>query len=256
MGLFLRQQGQLGDSLRWYDRAVALNPERWDYWNALCPKQISLGLEDLVETCVEGFEASSPEFGIGMRLQLYVYQRRFEDAEALISKMKEDGLNDLETFQLIGYYFNAGDAETGFAMLREQFPDEMENKDFVVEMGNVELAAVTGTMLLREGEIDHGNALLDQCLELINSMNRLIIPGYEDLDLYIHVARVDLALARLTLRDLIRERVIESSWLYDRAPILAELRADPESTALLEELNEVVAEQRQWYLDHKDEPLF
>ena len=59
-----------------------------------------------------------------------------------------------------------------------------------------------------------------------------------------------------TIRDLIRERVIANTWIYPRIPPLDALRADPESAALLEELNEVVAAQRQWYLDHRDEPLF
>jgi len=258
MGAYLWQEGRLDESLRWYDEAVILSPENPDYYNAQCGLHLSLGLEDLAEICVDELEAVSAEWAHGMRLQLFAYQERYEDADILIARMKEDGLNGLEEDQIIGYYFNAGDVETGASMLREKFPDVFEDKEYVVrkELPYLLLAAVAGTTLILDGEIDQGNALLDQCLKLMQTMNRSLPPAYKDMDLYIHTVRGDLTRARSTLRDMIQKRVIVDSWLYDRAPILAELLEDPESAALLKELGEVVAEQRQWYLDHKDEPLF
>lgn len=257
MGVFSMQQGRLGDALRWYDRAVELNPDRWPYFEAVCSIQISLGLDDLAEICVEELEALSPEFGQGMRLQLFAYQQRFAEAEERIAQMKEDGLTGDEEAQLWSYYFVAGEPEMGISMLKERFPFAFENEECATGENYLPLSVLAGIDLIRQGEIDRGNALLDQCLEAMKSMNRLMAPGaYKDMDLSIHAERGDLSRARLALRDLIRERVIEDAWLYSRLPSLDELRADPEGRALLEELNEVVAAQRQWYLDHKDEPLF
>jgi hypothetical protein len=100
--------------------------------------------------------------------------------------------------------------------------------------------------------------------ERIATMHRMRGVSYGILDVYIHAIRGDRDRAVAALREAIDEgwRVarpypLDGNWWTLRQDWkLKSLHQDPEFIAIMNELEADIHRQREWYEDHKDDPLF
>jgi len=127
----------------------------------------------------------------------------------------------------------------------------------------LQLAAVKlfVALLHARGETQRRDVLLLAVEEQIATMHRIRGKGYGILDVYIHVMRGDRDQAIASLREAIdmgwRVGYWDGVWwLLRKEWILASLHQDPEFIALMDELEADIRKQRQWYEEHKDDPLF
>jgi len=90
-------------------------------------------------------------------------------------------------------------------------------------------------------------------------MHRTRGAGYGILDAYIHAMRGDRDRAIAGLREALDMGWRGGHWWFytlSRDWKLANLHQDPEFIAITNELEAGIAQQRQWFEDHKDEALF
>ena len=124
---------------------------------------------------------------------------------------------------------------------------------------NLYAAVVFAAILDANGEIQERDTLLEALEEQIATMHRTRGIGYGILDVYIHVMRVDRDKAIDSLREAIDIgwRGGDCCWSVIRRDWkLANLHQDPEFLALMDEFEADIRKQREWYEEHKDDPLF
>ena len=103
--------------------------------------------------------------------------------------------------------------------------------------------------------MDRANYLFDQAIDAMQSMRRTGRLGYGVLDVFIHVTRGNEQLAIEALRDAVRSGW-RSPWWELRFPHYASMQDYPEWVSLMTEIEADIREQRQWFDEHKDDPIF
>jgi hypothetical protein len=109
--------------------------------------------------------------------------------------------------------------------------------------------------LYADGQLDRANYLFDGILEASQSMHRTRGRAYGILDVFIHVTRGEKRKAISALREAI-DVGWRKHWWKLRSPLYDSMREEPEWVDLVSKLEADIARQRQWYEDHKDDPLF
>jgi len=254
MGGFLTNQGRHGEATRWFSKAAALNPDNAAFVRAECFFLAAVGLYDVAEMCLDALDERHPGSAEWLHLYLYSSLERFEDADKYIATLVEDGLDEDLQESFVGYYYRSGQEDKARPIAKEVFAELFENKGFVIDTDNVDDAVVVAHILLQDGEVERANDLLDQSLAVMETMHRTRNSGYNDDDLFIHVMRDDIESAKQSLTEMVEHRVIYGLSKF-RNSFYDPLWADADCAALLDELTRIAAEERQWYLDHKDEPL-
>jgi hypothetical protein len=92
-------------------------------------------------------------------------------------------------------------------------------------------------------------------LQDMQSLHRTRGRGYGILDVFVHVTRGEKQKAISALREAI-DMGWRRAWWMLRIPLYEPMREEPEWINLVNELEADIARQRQWYEDHKDDPLF
>ena len=252
---FLEQQGNAGESLRWTDRAVELNPGHSGTLFSQCMIQLKLGLTSMAETCIDQFGSRFEQRPTYLQLSLHLSQNNLSAANEFIASMPEQGLQPGEPRTEFLYYFATNQVELLRPIVTELFPNEMADDELVVDASNLYNAFAAGMFFYMDGQLGRANNLFDQSLALMKVGKRIGGLDYEDQDIYIHTLRGDIDEATSALREFLDLRIVNDHWMYD-IWVFDDLREDSEAAALFEELNGIIATERQWYLDHKDEPLF
>jgi len=119
----------------------------------------------------------------------------------------------------------------------------------------VQRIAYIAYTLYVDGQLDRANYLFDHALESMKSRHRTRGPGYAEKDVFIHVTRGNKEKAISALREAI-SMGWRTGWWVLRSPYYVSMWEEPEWIELVNELEADIARQRQWYEDHKDEPLF
>ena len=122
-------------------------------------------------------------------------------------------------------------------------------------------AMVFAAILQANGETDRRDVLLLALEQRIATMHRTRGVAYGILDVYIHAMRGDRDRATAGLREAIDMGWRSGNCCYSAIMVrqdwkLANLHQDPEFIAMVNELEADIRKQRQWYEDHKDDPLF
>ena len=151
-----------------------------------------------------------------------------------------------------------GDSAGARSLLEDIDPDLFGNGTIAIapnEMFSAFSMVVAAYSLYVDDEIDRANYLFDQALDAMQSMQRTRFYGYGVLDVFIHVTRGDRELAILALRE-----AVESGWCSPwwelRFPHYASMQDNPEWIELVAEIEADIDQQRQWFEEHKNDPLF
>ena len=117
----------------------------------------------------------------------------------------------------------------------------------------VGIAGVVAATLYLNGQQGHAYILFDQVLDMLPEHEAL--SNFGSYYVLIHAVRGEKQQAIAALRKAI-DAGKRRFWWELREPFFDAMRSDPEWMALIAELDADIAAQRQWFEEHKDDPLF
>ncbi|MGI9221190.1 MAG: winged helix-turn-helix domain-containing protein [Woeseiaceae bacterium] len=258
----LAGEGRLGEAIRWAQAASTLNPTNlWDRF-AVCNMYVDLGDSESALECYAGFETRYPEAILTFIAPLHCSNSRFQDGLELLRGWQQAAQGSGETWgarrRLSWDFVLCGDSSSARIVLDEIRPELFGEEEIVVspdDIAAVHATVAAGYLLYRDGELDRADYLFDSALDAMQSMRRTPFGGYGAIDVFVHVTRGEEELAVQVLRDAIDSGWITGWWAL-RTSHYESMQDNPEWLELLAEKEEDIRQQRQWYEEHKDEPLF
>ncbi|MCH8060573.1 MAG: winged helix-turn-helix domain-containing protein [Proteobacteria bacterium] len=261
MALLLIDEGRLGEALKWAQAASKLNPSFVENITIECSLYLDLGDDQSGESCYEAFNNAYPEAAFGYMSWLHYYQSQFEVALEVVRQMTQRVHAPSELRKLAWLYVAFGDSSGARSILEEIDPNLFGDGDVVITTSEIYSTVAAAYSLHVDDETDRADYLFDQALDAMQSMHRFggyghgSVYGYGVLDVFIHVTRGDEPLAILALRDAV-EMGWRSGWWELRFPHYAAMQDNPEWLGLVAEIEADIRQQRQWFEEHKDDPLF
>jgi tetratricopeptide (TPR) repeat protein len=123
-------------------------------------------------------------------------------------------------------------------------PKLLSEADPIIDDDNYEIAIDLALVLIRTGERERADLLLDRSLEYIKTIPRLSDHGYGIADVQIYALRGDKRKALSALRQAIDEKWRAMWWYYlKQDPTLESLHDEPEFQAMVEEIEADMAAQ-------------
>jgi tetratricopeptide (TPR) repeat protein len=255
MAMQVWKLGRLGETAKWIDAALKLSPSSVMFQSGQCRALLELGDDQSAEHCLDKVQAADPERRDKNRVELYLFRSQPEEVARLLDQLVQSDLPPHWKPFLPIYYTNAGDVDKGRPIFRELEPALFSDQDVIIKPDDLLLVTLAAYTLYVGGQLDRANYLFDQALATMESMHRTRGVGYSILDVLIHSIRGDKQKAISALRD-----AIDTGWRHDwwrlRMSYFDSVRQEPEWISLVTELEADIARQRQWYENHKDEPLF
>ncbi len=266
MAIYQTKLGRLGEAQRWEQEALRRNPEDAYAWIRECAYFLNLGDVLAAEDCARELRDAHPRkiISLGVPLFLQWYRGKWDDAIVTLEALRKrvPGWSPYDRW-LADLFAGQGDVERARQLMADAFP-ELLGDELELVTGDRKPALILAAIFHANGDIQRRDVLLVAIEELIATMHRTRGISYGILDIYIHTMRGDRDLAIAALREAIDMgwRVTGSNpldgswWMLRQDWKLASLHEDPEFIAMVDELEADVRKQRQWYEEHKDEPLF
>jgi len=265
MARFQTRLGHLGEAQRWIWDARRRNSDDTGTWWQLCIGFMDLGDALSAEECTKQLSEAHPEklFSHVMRAALNEFRGEWNAAIATLEYLSErvPGWPAYDRW-LADLTAASGDVEGARRLMADTFPEFLEDGLELAE-DDYELfaAMVFAAILQANGETDRRDVLLLALEQRIATMHRTRGVAYGILDVYIHAMRGDRDRAIAGLREAIDMGWRSGNCCYSAIMVsqdwkLANLHQDPEFIAMVNELEADIRKQRQWYEDHKDDPLF
>ena len=254
-GLLLVYEGRLAEGLKWVREALRLNPGKFVYLRNTCYIRISLADYEGAEQCIDEFEAAFPHVSVRYRSLVQTYRGKLDKAISVLDNLEAKHPENSYPITRARILFAAGQSAAALTLLAKQFPDLAGNEDVQIDKRNVEDAVFVALALNDTGNKERADYLFDASLEVLETLHRVRGDAPVGLlDVYIHAARNDEKAAKAALRE-----AFDMGWRLDianlRLPPLEAWLSDPEWLAIVEQFEADLARQRQWYEEHKDDPL-
>ncbi len=268
MAIYQTQLGHLGAAQLWIQEAMRRNPDDAYSWFIECVGFLNLGDVLSAEDCVKQLGAVHPEKVISRSPWWLIHRYRGEWKAAIA--ILESQLERMPGFRPFDWWLadlvaGQGDVERARRLMAGTFPELLEDElELEFDRQHLFAAVVFAAILHANGETQRRDVLLLALEKRIATMHRTRGIGYGILDVYIHVMRGNRNRAIAGLREAIDMgwRVSGDTpengcwWMLRQDWKLANLHQDPEFIAMMNELEADIAQQRQWFDDHKDDPLF
>jgi TolB-like protein len=258
--------GHLGEAQRWIEEARRRSPENGYSWAYQCLGFLNLGDSRSAEECVQQLGEAHPDKIISHRTltELQSYRGEWKATIANLESIsaRVPGFRPYSRW-LADLIAGQGDVERARRLMADTYPELLDDRLQPAAIG-LKSALVFAAILHANGEMQRRDVLFLAIEERIAAMHRTRGVGYGILDVYIHALRGDRDKAIASLREAIDVgwRVsmpdpLDGSWWSLRQDWkLASLHDDPEFITLMDELEADIRKQREWYEDHKDDPLF
>jgi TolB-like protein/Flp pilus assembly protein TadD len=266
MAKFQSQLGQLGEAQRWRQESRMRNPGATYFWLLECIGFLNLGDWLSAEECANQLAEANPETMPGSNIwaPLNVYRGEFDAAIAILQSA-HDRLPGWGAFSriLADLVAGQGDIERARSIMADAFPELLADDLELDDQDDLHAAKNFAAILHANGETQQRDVLLLAMEERIATMHRIRGVSYGIVDVYTHVMRGDRDRAIAALREAIdagwrvaRPWPLDGNWWTLRRDWkLESLHQDPEFISIMNELEADIRKQRQWYEDHKDEPL-
>lgn len=252
MAIDLRRLGRVGEAMRWARAGASLDaPTSGTKW-AECDTYLDLGDDQSSERCAKSAVAAFPDTQWAT-LNLHLFRSEYQQVVELMEQRFRQ--NQITHNMALAYLFN-GEVGKARSIWQELMPDLYGDESVLINPSKLTQPLLVAYTLYVNGEQDRANYLFDQALEIMQSMHRTRGRGYLIWDVFIHATRGNKQKAISALRDAISTGWRMDWWFYPRLPAFDSIRGEPEWIELMNELEADIARQRQWYEDHKDEPLF
>lgn len=249
----LKATGRVGDAMRWANEGLRIHPRHRFLHGTKCALLAELGDGQAAERCVDSYEDRFSQKIDFERIGALILQ---DDIEGLVEfnerLIRRDGHRDL----VAAIWLLLSRPERARPVLESLVPEFFGDADVVVTRDNMWSAPRVGCLLYDDGRTDRANRLIDQGIGQLR-------PGSSIAAIFeigTSICKGDKDGAISILRDVVD--VHESGgWLLQwwtlRFPSVADaMRDKPEWQALMVKLEADIAAERQWYEEHKHEPLF
>jgi tetratricopeptide (TPR) repeat protein len=268
MSLLLVLQGRIGESAAWVDEAVRLNASNVGNRGFQCNLWVELGDPDAAQECLDNLRQDFPQLPessfASVQSTIYWVSGEPQLAVEYMERLdkKEPSLRSKIYLALAHIRNENWSAARPF--VEEIVPHYFSEDEVIVSQQEVSLAIIAAISMHEEGGWpQRAHYLAGKALETMRSMHRTRGVGYGNLDVHAYAIRGESSQMIAALRQAIDDGWRMNWWdhrLRHYQVLVQERLAQPaqrsEWDALIAELEADIAKQRQWYADHKDEPLF
>lgn len=242
--------GRLAEAMPWFEKAVSVSPASPNYPAYLCMLCLDLG---------DDMEAGSR---ITKSLELGPATYRPNVARAFLALNQGD---DSAVYEYAGKALaakpNVWWGWAALALLRNEdlragrfgeararyeqyFPALVDNKELQINRTNFQVAIDFALVLMKLGEQERADKVLEKCLSSIQAIPRLGQGGHRIADVIIYALREETGKALAALRQAIDEGWRASWWYYlNHDPNLKSIRGEPDFQSMLDEIKADMAAQ-------------
>ncbi|MEE8426736.1 MAG: winged helix-turn-helix domain-containing protein [Woeseiaceae bacterium] len=256
MTIQLLALGRVGEAMNWSRAATRLAPLYFSIRINECLYYLLLSDDQSAERCFDSVETAFPEKSFGWRIDLYEYRSQPQEVAKLLEELAQRELTLFMKERLAWSYLYNGEADKARSIMQDLEPGLYGDEEVIIKPWEWFKTTMVAYTLYVDGELDRANYLFDRSLETMRSMHRTRGWGYGAWDAAIHAVRGEKQKAISALREAIDVGWRQEWWWVLRSPLFDAMRDESEWVGLVAELEADIARQRQWYEDHKDEPLF
>jgi TolB-like protein/Flp pilus assembly protein TadD len=258
LATYLVQTGDSGEAMRHIHHQRTLDPDSPFRWFRVCEFYLQLGASDDARRCADELDAVH-ELPLRMRylrqaIAFFEGDRdtRLQELEAIYALGNRDPLTKMLYAQALA----VDDCPAAMDVLEESFPALFEPEPEMTPF--LFMPAMTAwNCLNRSGETLRAAELVQPVAEAVERMRveqgPWLVVGYERAAVLAMKGEYDAALTEL-------EELVDSGWRYywwviDDLPEFEPLFQRPRFKAMMERLERGVAEQREYFEAHRDDPL-
>jgi TolB-like protein/Tfp pilus assembly protein PilF len=251
------QMGKPGQAMRYTRALLDLDPESGERQRAVCDMHYQLWDEAAAFDCAEAYLARFPD-DLDMRKNLIWFRDGPEQAEPLFRQQVEEEPWSAYRKAQYAQFLSSGRrhpevidfVEAGFPQLAGDAP--------IVDDFTSWPARLLAQAYIETGQRDKGLTLLAELERAVERMRKLQgtgwVAGNEDAQIYAMRGEKDRALDAL-------ETAVDAGWMFysfglPNDPSFDAYKNDPRFLAIVQKLADRLAEERQWYEEHKDDPLY
>jgi len=260
MSWLLRKQGRIAEALVWMNEAARLNPSTFTYRVNECELLVDLDDPAEAKLCADKLRQDFPKKGkafiVHLESGIYFLSGDPQGAEDYVESVATDTSDRTLMFVRGSVHLWNGSwrkARKYYEAAKLRF---YTDEEVVVAPRELDHALAVA-LSLRDGDdwSEHARHIAGSALATMESMHRTRGIGYRNLDAIAHIVRGDREKAIAALRE-----AVDSGWRmfwWDlRTPAFDTEWLGPEWTSLIAELEADIAEQREWYKEHKDDALY
>ena len=245
-GIYYELFGQLDEAAIWFRKAVALDPGQPSHTRYLGFLYLDLGDPDQTEFWFKRHKALAPEFFLSDMIMEPLYLYRGENTKTLERSRENLTIDARSPYSLANLRnddMKAGRYAGAIARYENAYPELFRENESTIDVGDIRAAVDLALLLIRAGEQERANLILDRCLVLTPEIPRGL-DGYRILDVLIYAIQGRTEEALRALRQAIDEGWRSPWWYYlERDPALDSLRDEPEFQAMLAEIKADIAAQ-------------
>ena len=269
------QTGNVGDAMRWIKALRKLEPDSPSHWGEFggeCHLYELLDDREASFQCFSEFAAAYPdtvtarpflaereaiEAGEVEDYEHFGIVRSERALDVYRSLVADEPGNGYRANQLGFALEQAGRSEELLEMMERAHPELFEDPP-IVSGATTWPAMMTAHALLKTGETEQANLLLDGVENAISGLRLITGPGFTN-----GIENVEVAALRGDKEEALSglRRAIDQNWKFtwdwmEFNKYLDPIRDDPRYIAMYEELQADIARQRAWYERNKDLPLY
>ncbi len=251
------QMGKPGDAMRYTRVLYDLDPESQRRQDAYCQMHYQLWDFEQALSCVEAYLERFPD-DLDAKKHMLWFRDGPEAAEPLFKQQIEiEPWSDYRKVQYANFLSWERRHDEVIPVVESAFPqligDSLQINDWTSWPGRLLAQAY-----IESGEKEKGIALLSQIEQAVERMRKLQgtgwVSGIEDAQIYAIRGEKERALNAF-------EAAVNAGWMFysyriENDPSFDAFKHDERFVGIVQKLADRMADERQYYEDHKDEPLF
>jgi TolB-like protein/DNA-binding winged helix-turn-helix (wHTH) protein len=248
---------QIGKAQAWKRAGVLqAEPDRSLFQN-YCSGYLLLIMHSEAAECLDELKTRFPEFDSAWAaVDLHGAKGDYQHAADLAERIVADDPSWGNRYFLAWSYLDNQDFSKAYKLLEELLPDYFTTSELTIGFRDTKLAGFVGYVMYERGEIERAEYIFTKALEALTPVyDELHLQGRDQdfEDILIYVTRGQKQEAVTALRTSIDGGMINPIWF--RSPMYDAMKTEPEWNSLLDELDQFIARERDWYERHKDDYL-
>jgi TolB-like protein/DNA-binding winged helix-turn-helix (wHTH) protein len=249
--------GRIGEGQAWRRAGVLqAEPDR-ESFEIYCYGYLLLVMYTDAAKCLDEFNASFPELGTSWAdVDFHGATGDYQRAAELAEEINSNDPTWQNQFYLAWSYLDNQDLVKAYNLLKQLAPDYFGTTELTIEVREIRLAAFCGYVLYQFGEIERADYIFAKAMEVRSQVvgeQHYYYSGQDIEDVLIFATRGQTQEAVAALR-----AALDRGWfnpIWYRSPMYDALKTEPEWNAVLDEMNQLLMREREWFETHKDDFL-